>query len=324
MSRHPLVKSIGIAFSGAFLSLILTGYGSADNADCLMCHSAKSLRKTVGGKTASLYIDPQAFEASEHGTKACVDCHADLKNQPLAHKPEVAPVECARCHRTPGAYKRSVHGSIGKNGRPAAGCADCHPVHTGQTAVMPVVCAKCHAVEFADYAGSSHGGNTKAPGCVTCHGGHGIRATDDPKSQVSAAKVPMLCAKCHDDPKIMAETDLPTDRLRTYRANYHGIANKYGNTEAATCASCHGAHEALPPDNPRSSINARNLTETCGECHPHIGPNVAMGAIHLQPSPERDVGVYWVSVAYRIFVILMMLAFCGYIALDLLAHGRRS
>ncbi|HUV04586.1 MAG TPA: cytochrome c3 family protein [Armatimonadota bacterium] len=367
----------------ALLSWLAAGYGSADNADCLMCHSAKSLHKTIHGQKVSLYIDSQAFQGSVHGAKACVDCHTDLKGQPLAHKPDLAPVQCAQCHklahpdtshrsvglnqgrprcqdchgshyirpeedprsnmqpassepmctqchseaRVFDPYRRSVHGAAREwNGARVAACIHCHPVHTAYVADSPIVCGTCHAKEFEAYAQSSHGsappGDTAVPTCVTCHGGHGIRAVEDLRSPTSPAKSPMLCAKCHDDPELMGPYRLPTDRMKTYRASYHGIENKYGNMKAATCVSCHNAHRVLPASDPDSSVNAANLRETCGKCHPETGPNVIKGSIHLEPSPKKDAGVYWVGAAYRIFVTVMILAFCGYMALDLFTHRR--
>jgi len=388
MSRRLIAKSIRKALLRGFSSLALlswlaAGYGSADNAGCLMCHSAKSLHKTVRGEKVSLYVDSQAFQASVHGAKACVDCHTDLKGQPLAHKPDPAPVQCARCHRLarpdtihkgvgldqgpprcqdchgshyirpredpssnmcPASsepmctqchseakifdlYRRSAHGAArdGSSARVAA-CVQCHPVHTPYIADSPILCGKCHVEEFEAYAQGSHGsrlrGETAVPKCVTCHGGHGIRPVEDPRSPTSPAGSPGLCAGCHDDPKLMAPYGLPTDRMRTYRASYHGIENEYGNMKAATCVSCHNAHRVLPPSDPDSSVNAANLQETCGKCHPEIGPNVVKGSIHLQPSPRKDAGVYWVGAVYRVFVAAMMLAFCGYMALDLITHRR--
>lgn len=390
MRRRHMANSIRIASLSIVAFLVLfsqppAGCASADNARCLMCHSARTLSKTSDGKQISLYVDQEAFGSSTHGKQACVDCHTDLKGQPPKHKRTAAPVQCARCHERVASHPDAIHQNIAPNGQPPecwdchgshyvkpkndqsspvspansestcaachsdsktldlyvqsvhgamkekdvriAGCADCHPAHTSHGSTDPAVCGQCHPEELEAYAQSAHGtaserGDINAPVCVTCHGGHDVRSPADPKSPSYPTGSPAMCAKCHDDPKLMQAYGLSSDRLKTYRTSYHGIANKYGSVEAAVCVSCHDAHRVLPPDDAKSSVSAARLPETCGRCHPNVGPKVALGSIHLQPSPRKDAGVYWVRTAYAVLISVMMLAFCGYMALDLFTHWR--
>lgn len=397
MTRNLISNSLRSALTGVLICLTLcvrpsVALAAASNADCLMCHSAKTLHKTLGFKEVPLYVNPQGFDASSHAKLNCIDCHTDLKNQPLKHKTKVKPVECAKCHEKSGwnpntihysvpaaagppdcqnchgnhyikpkadkasrtnpvnadanciqchakseaikTYERGVHAELAKNGHPAAGCTDCHEPHTGQPASSPMACAKCHVKQYKDYASSSHGkayltGNTDAPTCVTCHGAHDALAKDDIKSTVNPANVPMMCARCHDGERMDAY-HLPTDRLKTYRHSYHGVANKYGETNVATCASCHQAHHVLPSSDPASSTSKANLQETCGACHKGITQKVAQGRMHVVITHENRDALYWISTAFKWLTLGTMLALVGHILLDLnckirhICRNRRS
>lgn len=393
MSKPPsFLNNVGIACTGVLIALVLLAmphgaFAATTNADCLMCHSARTLHKTAGMKKVSLYVDLQAFSSSSHSKMNCVDCHTDLAHQPLKHKPDVAPVQCAKCHEKAGwnpntihyavpgdqnpptcqtchgshyikpksdpasqtnvrhadsicvtchaksgalkDYNHGVHSELGKNGRPAAGCTDCHQSHSGQPASAPVVCAKCHESEFKGYASGSHGkafmqGNTDVPSCVTCHGMHRILPPSDPKSTVQPSKVAALCSDCHENEKLMKPYNLPTDRLKTYRHSFHGVANKYGERAVATCASCHGSHHVLPSSDPASVTNKANLKKTCGKCHKGISAKVAQGKAHVVITRRNKDALYWISTAFMYLTIGTMMALIGHIILDLTCKIRHA
>jgi len=335
MNRHANAKSIGITRLCVLMCLValprLTATcASADNADCLMCHSAPTLHKTSDGERIYLYVDPKAFAASKHGSKQCVECHSDLKGQPFPHKPEVAPVDCARCHdaKISDLYERGVHGASAETGLPAASCTDCHPAHTLNAAFQLKTCRSCHRQQAEDFKASAHhearqSGDKNAPTCVTCHGSHGVKSVSDPKSPVHPLNVPEKCAKCHDDPKVMKSYSLPTDRLETYRDSYHGVANKHGDLDVATCASCHGAHKVLPSSDPASATNQNNLPDTCGKCHPGANANFAEGKIHIVVSKQEGGVVYYVASSFKWLTIGIMAMLVGHIGLDLFSRIRK-
>ena len=306
---------------------LLPACRAADNADCLMCHSATTLHKKSGGKTTYLYVNPKAFVASKHGSKQCVDCHTDLKGQPFPHKKDLAPVDCSRCHDTAkiaSSHEHSVHGAAD----PGVTCTDCHPAHTLRAAFQMKTCRSCHPQQVKDYQASAHqqarkDGDKKAPTCVTCHASHGMKSASDPKSSTHPLNVPEKCAKCHDNSKLMKAYGLPTDRLETYRDSYHGVANKHGDISVATCISCHGSHKVLPSSDAASVTNPKNLPATCGKCHPGATENFAKGKMHIAVTKQEGGVVYYVANSFKWLTIGTMVMLMGHIGLDLFSRIRR-
>jgi len=260
-------------------------------AFCLKCHAAPGLRRPpVSAKKPPLKrIDPREFAASAHGKLlSCTDCHKPHAGEPLP------------------AVSR----------------------WTAKTS-MSAKCSNCHVKEGEQYRQSIHwkalqAGNTDSPACFNCHGEHSITSPRRADSRVSPAHVTETCSSCHENTAIQQRNDLPKARLATYRESYHGIANRFGQLEAANCASCHGYHDVKPSSDPTSPINKRNLPKTCGRCHPGATENFAKGTIHLQPSPTEDAIVYWVRLIYRVFVFTVIASLCGLMVLDLFARLRTA
>ena len=116
-----------------------------------------------------------------------------------------------------------------------------------------------------------------APNCVTCHGEH----DNELPSNVHRGSIRETCSGCHGDVELMSRFGLPTDRILSYDASYHGLARRTGSQSVANCASCHGIHLILPSTDPRATTNPANLPKTCGECHPGAGSRFALGPIHV-------------------------------------------
>ncbi len=218
-----------LAFLGLTASLAAAGAKPApkpSNDDCLACHSDSTLSHEVSGKPVSLYVNPDKFKDSMHGSMfQCVDCHADLKSSPHESTPQK--VSCAKCHADEqAAYDRSFHGkAVAAGDTKAATCIDCHggphellaagdPKSRVNHANIPATCGTCHSQKFVmaasghsnqpflSYEESVHGravaaGSEKAAVCTDCHGSHEILAASDPKSSIFKFNVPLTCAKCH-------------------------------------------------------------------------------------------------------------------------------
>lgn len=294
--------------------------GDPDAPKCKDCHGSHDIRPPS---------DPKSSVFRSNVPATCGKCHSDVK---MAKKHKIPAVGSYKL------YKKSVHGRIANGHPPYAVCTDCHGAHTIQAAVdpmstvnkkhIPTTCGKCHKKIFAEYQESVHGraiaeGEKDAPVCTNCHGEHNILPPGERKSSVYPTHVVATCSKCHEDLRIQRQYGLPANRLGTYIDSYHGIANEFGETTVANCATCHGSHLVLPSKNLKSTVNKANLPATCGKCHPGAGENFAKGTIHVMPSMKQDPLLYWIQAIYRIFVCAMIASFVAYIALDLI-HRRRA
>lgn len=281
------------AFIAALILFIAAGLSAAPrktppkptNDDCLACHGDSTLTHDVNGKPVSLYVNPDKFKDSIHGSMfQCVDCHADLKTAP--HETPPAKVSCATCHADEqAAYDRSFHAKAIKDGdAKAATCVNCHgsphellaaadPKSKVNHVNIPATCGACHgqkfvmaasghsAQVFVSYQESVHGravaaGSEKAAVCTDCHGTHEILPASDPKSSIFKFNVPLTCAKCHGPVQ------------QQFAQSIHGQAIARGNWQAPVCTDCHGIHSIKSHIDPNSPVNAQNVAlVTCARCH---------------------------------------------------------
>jgi cytochrome b subunit of formate dehydrogenase len=252
--------------------------------DCLACHGDSTLTHDVNGKPVSLYVNPQTFKDSIHGSMfTCVDCHDDIKGP--VHEATPQKITCAKCHADEqAAYDRSFHANALAGGMHAATCVDCHgsphellPASDPKSRVhhtnIPSTCGSCHSQKFvmedggvseqmvASYQQSVHGhavaaGSEKAAVCTDCHGTHEILDAKDSKSPIFKFNVPSTCGQCHQD------------IAKDFKASIHGQGIAQGNWLAPVCTDCHGIHSIKSHLDPNSPVNAQNLAEaTCARCH---------------------------------------------------------
>jgi cytochrome b subunit of formate dehydrogenase len=64
------------------------------------------------------------------------------------------------------------------------------------------------------------------------------------------------CGQCH------------REVTESYFDTYHGKAAALGDATRAKCYDCHGAHDILAPDDPKSRLSRENIVATCAKCHP--------------------------------------------------------
>ncbi|HJV26109.1 MAG TPA: cytochrome C, partial [Aromatoleum sp.] len=112
-------------------------------------------------------------------------------------------------------YESSVHGALvmGKDDPKGAVCIDCHTTHEIRGASSDPfklknveACGGCHNEQLFSYRDTYHGqvnklGYTYTAKCADCHGSHGMKKGDDPKSKVHPDNRLKTCQKCHDDKK---------------------------------------------------------------------------------------------------------------------------
>jgi cytochrome b subunit of formate dehydrogenase len=278
--------------------------------------------------TCSTCHDHEAkLKASAHAAVACAQCHAKRETYP---HPEDAPKPtCSTCHAAQaGEHSRSVHGVELKAGNQAApDCATCHgPAHEmvsahapGFRKTVPEVCGLCHGEPAEHYKQSVHGqavarGVLASAVCTDCHGEHSILRPGERASAVHPSHIRKTCARCHADVRLSRRMGLPSDRLTSFDASFHGLAARAGSQTVANCASCHGFHDILPSSDPKSKIHPDNLGATCGQCHPGAGRRFRLGTIHIGAGGVEPAGV---RLARRFYLVVIPLT----IGLMLLHHG---
>lgn len=141
-------------------------------------------------------------------------------------------------------------------------CLACHGTPAMQTA-LPSGETLYLAIDRAAYEASVHG--QAGYSCVQCHSD--LEGYPHPPLQAESLRQLTLqlypsCARCHQD-KYEATLD-----------SVHQKAMAEGNVQAAVCTDCHGAHDVVPPDQPRSRI-----PQTCEKCHSEIY-NLYQDSVH--------------------------------------------
>jgi hypothetical protein len=160
------------------------------------------------------------------------------------------------------AFKQRVQAEAGRSAPvvavPAAGvanetCLACHAT-PDQRYILPSGEELYLTISPDEYKASVHGQVGYA--CVQCH----TEITGYPHAPLAAVTrrdvtlaLYQSCARCHKE-----KYDATLDSV-------HAKALAGGNKEAAICTDCHGAHNVVRPDEPRTHI-----PQTCERCHSEI------------------------------------------------------
>ncbi len=252
--------------------------------DCGVCHAqvVSDYTKSTHGQLAAKN-DPDAPTC-----RTCHDPHATQSHR-LPTSPTFArnvPDLCGKCHASGGvaakrihtdvkdivqSYRDSIHGQgvLEAGLVVSATCTDCHTTHRElpktdpNSSINPKhladTCGTCHKGIEEEFKKSIHWpGNgakhpEKLPTCEDCHTSHTISRTD-----VKGFRTMMMeqCGRCHEP------------EMETYFETVHGKVSRLGGEGAAKCSDCHGTHNILPPDDPRSTLSYENVVSTCAQCHP--------------------------------------------------------
>jgi cytochrome b subunit of formate dehydrogenase len=262
----------------------------------------------------------QKMAGTVHASLACSQCHP--KHEDYPHPANIPKPVCAGCHTQAAAdYSKGVHGqAVAKGNSGAPECSTCHnsahevldPQSVSFRKAIPDTCGMCHSDIADQYKSSVHGaavsrGELNAAVCTDCHGEHLILTKKNESSPVNSLHQRETCGQCHGNVALARRFGLPTDRLTTFDASFHGLAAKGGSQTVAGCASCHGIHNILPPSDPKSAVNPKNLPATCGKCHPGAGTRFALGPIHVSEA-KQSAAADWVR-AFYLFTIPFTIGF---------------
>ncbi|HET8550363.1 MAG TPA: hypothetical protein VFL57_20270, partial [Bryobacteraceae bacterium] len=229
----------------------LAAQGSPDAPQCQDCHSTHGTqgRNDSASPTFSRNVPALCAKCHRHGQKAA------LRNGKVDHVVE---------H-----YRESIHGKglLQSGLTVTADCADCHTAHhelpssnprsSVNRANVAKTCAQCHRGIFEMFAASVHSPDVTRTGkdlpvCADCHSAHTIQRTDFPNFRLHIMD---QCGRCH---KQITES---------YFDTFHGKVSRLGYLKTAKCYDCHGAHDILRTDDPRSRLSRNNIVQTCSKCH---------------------------------------------------------
>lgn len=304
---------------------------------CDACHKkqVKLLGRSTHGKKIPDWLAERKIEVTlDH---VCLACHGKdvhyfpLNNDPASPVfPANSPATCLACHQEdrrqrPSDYSLSVHATVHRqDGQPAAVCFDCHGNHYIQEKkfddalvnpkAQPETCGKCHAWDKENYLRSRHWegiaeGKADPPVCSSCHGGHLMFSGRDQRSRVWPARVTKVCADCHGSEKLARAYGLSSKVVPSFVGSYHGLMRELGDLRAAGCASCHGHHGILPPEDQASPVNQKNLGSTCGRCHLSAASRFIRDPVHVVRAsgflPSRLVKYFYLAVIFGTALLMM-------------------
>lgn len=183
----------------------------------------------------------------------------------------------------------------------ASGCETCHRDLAATALATP-------ARDFAATDVHRERGFT----CVSCHGG------DPSATDAKAAKLPStgfvskpsgkaviaLCGRCHSDANLMRKyaPKQRVDQAAEYATSVHGHQLAEGDTNVATCISCHGAHGVRLVSDARSPVYPMNVAATCTRCHADAGHMKGYTLADGSPLPTDQLAKYETSVHYAAMV----------------------
>lgn len=280
MNVRTLIRS-GLLAIGLVIWIASAGLAAGDD-DCLTCHGDKDLKS---GRGRSMFLDAEKFQASVHGQAeiGCADCHADLKKvKDFPHAEKLKPVDCSACHDQEAAQlKSSVNMQPHRAENPiVVTCADCHGAHDirkkddFESSVfsinIPDTCDRCHLErvkiknggafvlqyqQSVHYKALQKAGLSLSANCVTCHGGHDVKAAGDPLSRVSRKFIIKTCGRCH------------VGIEKNYLEGVHGKDYIKGVKDVPVCTDCHSEHAILSPLDLSSRVYATKVAAVCSRCH---------------------------------------------------------
>jgi len=289
--------------------------GIEDAAKCWNCHGGHNILK-VTNKKSPVYFD--------NIPATCIKCHGNKEFQ-KRHKEIIA-------NSSIKFYRESVHGKLIATGNSkAANCISCHGVHDIKNIIqpgskispfnLPNTCGKCHPKETKEYKESIHWlyverGVKLAPVCNDCHSEHSIENILGSKNRNKVMEIEKAtCISCHSNKILSKRFGLSGTQPNAYEDSYHGMAAARGDKRVALCTDCHGVHKILPKNNPASTVNIKNVKQTCSKCHRQATQVFSESYSHKAITAK---GAYLEKIVTKIYCWLIIIVIGGMIIHNLI------
>jgi len=307
------------------------------NKKCNKCHDDEDEKvwEYDDGSEKFIYVDPEVFDHSVHGSQYCVDCHTNVKLERGEHAEKLPiTVGCVQCHEQTweaqkdssdpkhkrlkvvveqiDSYMHSVHARPNKKdqSKTNAACHDCHDAHNIGTIGSiqraehrlknPEVCGKCHEKQKADYLTSIHGKEVvekQNSKAAVCSDCHTTHEIDSPEKDSVKLLVTKNCGNCHEESE------------KTYLASYHGQVSRLGYAHTAKCFDCHGSHSVQKIDDPSSMVHRNNRLETCQQCHEDAPEGFLGFHAHGNTNDFEKYPGLWITAKFMQFLIIGVFLF---------------
>lgn len=233
------------------------GTETSQDLNCKNCHGAHNV----------IPKDSKNFPfALSKQTESCGKCHSNIKEDFL-HSDHFNAIQnnikgapnCITCHKTPITNKTVKRDTLQTKIAQEKLCLSCHLDNPEVRQRISPSSAFIKAYENSVHGKALLGGNKKAANCVDCHNSHKIISGKNSESSVFKLNIPQTCSKCH------------SEIAKTYSESIHGQAIAKGNLDAPVCTDCHGEHNILSPQNPKSQVSFQHVSkEVCAPCHSSV------------------------------------------------------
>jgi cytochrome b subunit of formate dehydrogenase len=243
-----------------------TGNDKAKDVNCLSCHDNHYPQ------------DPNAKGSkwsTENIPNSCGECHSEMKEQYLASEHFSAFKEgmlgaptCLSCHKNPIARVHLNEDSVTVKISQEKLCLSCHLDSPEVRARTTPTAGFITMYEKSVHGSALNSGNSKAANCVNCHGSHEVLKSTSSDSKTSKLNIPSTCGQCHKEIS------------KEYIESVHGVALLNGVNEAPACTDCHGEHNILKHNDPKSPVAFQNLSrEICSPCHSSLKLSTKYGIV---------------------------------------------
>lgn len=231
-----------------------TGNEKGKDVNCLSCHDYHYAQNPT---------KPGAKWSTENLPKSCGQCHSKVENKYLASEHfksfkdgmQGAP-NCLTCHKNPIAKVHDGENLVDIKIAQEKLCLSCHLDSPEVRARTSVTAGFITMYEKSVHGSALNSGNPDAATCIDCHNSHEVLKSTNNNSPTFKQNIPSTCGKCH------------TEIAKEYSQSIHGIVAMKGVKDAPVCTDCHGEHNILKKDDPKSPVAFLNLSrEVCSPCH---------------------------------------------------------
>jgi cytochrome b subunit of formate dehydrogenase len=163
---------------------------------------------------------------------------------------------CLHCHKNPIAKVHELEDSASVKISQEKLCLSCHLDDPDVRSRIAPSAGFITMYEHSVHGSQLNAGNSNAANCVDCHNSHDIIGANLPESSIFKSNIPKTCSECHEE------------IYNDYKESVHSKALLRGNCDCPVCTDCHGEHNILRHDDPKSPVAFQNLSrEVCSPCH---------------------------------------------------------